>query len=153
MAQIEGESQRLLNAVEHPDSVNSAELIAEEIAARCHFMDGYSWDDDRVMAIKETPAGINLCIIGDESDRVVRIDLSWGLPGVHGQGESVGKWIPHRMDTAVAILKKGGWAIEEAESKWAYTRIKGFVKVAKVVLSLNQFVHNIERATDHLRFV
>ena len=107
MAQIESELQRLSEAVENSNSVRSAELVAEEIAARCQFMSGYSWDDDRAMAIKETPSEVRLCIMGDESDRAIRIELSWGLPGVHGRGESIGKWVPQRMDTAVDILRGG----------------------------------------------
>jgi len=151
MAQIEGELQRLQNAVMNPESVESAELVAEEIAARCRFMDGYSWNDDNTMAKKETASGVVLEVTGDESNRLVRVGLSWGLPGVRGK-ESVGKWIPQCMDAAVGILKKGGWNIEEAVNKYTLIRIKGFLGVKSIIPSINRIVENIEQATDRLRF-
>lgn len=153
MAQIESELQRLLRAVEHPDSVSSAELVAEEIAARSKCMEGYIWDDDRLAAITETPSGIRLCIMANESEQAIQFELSWGRPGVHGRGESVGKWIPARMGNAVDILKKGGWTVKEAEHKWAEIHINGLIKVKTALSSMDRLIAYTEQATDLIRFV
>ncbi|MDD5339324.1 MAG: protein kinase [Dehalococcoidales bacterium] len=152
MSQIEGELHRLSDVCENPNAVESAELIAEEIAARCGFMKDYSWDEDKTMAKKETASGTELCIIGDESHRAVRIDISWGLPGVHGRGEGVGKWIPQHMTTASDILVKGGWKIEEQENKWAKTSISGSIETSKIKTSIEKVVKSVEQATDQFRF-
>jgi len=151
MAQIQGELQRMLTAVLSPESVKSAELVAEEIAARCEFASEYIWNDDKCAAIVEKTSGIRLELRGDESKRVIRIFLAWGLPGVRGH-EGVGKWIGPAMEAAVAILKKGGWQIEQSEYKYASIRIQGYLGVPEAVSSLGQAADTIERATARLRF-
>ena len=152
MAQIEAELYRLLYAVKDPDSVDSAELVAEEIAARCSFMEGYIWDDDNIAATKEAPSGIKLSIYGDETERAVRISLIWGLPGIHGKGEGVGKWIPERVDSAKNILKKGGWQIDNYDNKWANARIECHMDITSAVSSINKIIEYVQQATDLIRF-
>ena len=48
LAQIEGELQRLREANANPESVDAAELIAEELAFRSGLEDGYEWDPDAI---------------------------------------------------------------------------------------------------------
>jgi hypothetical protein len=151
MAQIQGELQRMLDAVRTPQSVESAEMIAEEIATRCNFTKQYDWDDGKSAAIVETPAGVKLELRGDESKRVIHITMNWGLPGVHGR-QSVGKWIRPATEAASGILRKAGWEITEEEFKYASIRIAGHLTVTKAAASLDQAAETIDRATSRLRF-
>ena len=152
MSQIEGELLRLLSAVENPDSVESAELLAEELAASCPFMNDYDWDDNRLLAKKGTASGIEVNIIGEETTREIQIELIWGLPGVHGHGEGVGKWIPERMDKAVDILRKAGWEIAASDKKWAQVQIQASIGTKKAMALFGIITESVQRATDTLRF-
>ncbi len=152
MPQIESELLRLLEAIRDPQSVQSAELVAEELAANCAFMEGYSWNEDDTAAVKETASSLRLVVSGNESDRAVKVHLTWGQPGVHGRGENVGKWIPQKTERAVEILAKGGWEVAEVGHKWARTEVEATIPVKRVVESLAQAIDTLDRATDQLRF-
>lgn len=151
MAQIESELLRLQSAIDNPNSIESSELIAEEIAARCHFMDGYLWDDDKLAAVKETASGINIQIQGDESNGCIRVSLAWGIPGVRGR-ESLGKYIIPAMEAAESILKGNGWKIDLSENRYASIIIKAHLATKKALASLSTTCNIIERAIDRLRF-
>ena len=53
MTQIQAELRRLHKAVLDPKSTQSIELIAEEIAARCEYCEGYEWDGNTLSAVRE----------------------------------------------------------------------------------------------------
>ena len=76
MTQIQAELTRLHEAVSHSTSTQYAELIAEEIAARCEFSKDYEWDGDSLAAVKETPSGVRFTLQGDESQEEWS-SLSW----------------------------------------------------------------------------
>ena len=75
MSQIRDELERLGHAFLNPTKVVSAELLAEEIAARSGRT--YEWNDDLVMAVFQLVSGSVIKITGNESDRV---------PGVAARG-------------------------------------------------------------------
>ena len=78
MTQIQAELLRLHRAVLHPTRTQYAELIAEEIAARCEFSQDYEWDNNLLAAVKETSSGVRFTLRGDESQRRVFANLHWG---------------------------------------------------------------------------
>ncbi len=151
MPQIQGELRRMIDAFQTPESVESSELVAEELAARCEFLSEYIWDDDRLAAVVEKPSGITLELQSDESHRVIRILLQWGIPGVSGRGP-LGKFIIPAMEATKRILKDAGWKIELSETRYASITVKATIAVSKVVQSMSQTVYTINRATDKLRF-
>ena len=106
ISQIEGELVRLNEAYLDPSSVVSAELLAEELAARCPYE--YRWDDDRLMAIIELNSGLQVQISGNESLAKIVINSSWSSKGLH-ERKRVEKWMDSAVERCVSKLKGAGW--------------------------------------------
>ena len=151
MTQIHTELQRLRDAVLNPDSLRSAELVAEEIAARCEFSPEYEWDPDQLSAVTEAASGVTLKIRGDESERSVFVSISWGWPGVQGK-RHLGKWIGPAMVNARDILSSSGWRIENTRTNYAYIDIGASISVQDVLEDMPRTVENLNRALAPVRF-
>ena len=150
MTQIQAELERLNRVVLDPDSTESAELIAEEIAARCEFGKGYTWDSDTLSAVRESPAGIRTQIRGDESQRRIWAKLTCGDPGVRGKAH-LDRWIPSRMETARNMLAANGWQVEESEFRYSYISIRASLPAESALGDMSQTVKSLDRALDQLR--
>lgn len=151
MTQIQAELQRLYSSVCDPSSTQSAELIAEEVAARCDFTKHYEWDNNKLAAVKDSPSGIKVELRGDESLRMVLASLSWGDPGVTGKAH-LAKWIEPRMATVRDILGSSGWEIETAHSRYAHISISARLSVEVASSEMDKAVHSLNRALEQLRF-
>ena len=151
MTQIQAELQRLYEAVLDPTSPRSAELIAEEIAARCEFTRGYEWDSNLLAAVKEEPSGIRVVLRGDESLGRVNTSLYWGDPGVQGR-RHLGKWIGPAAKSAVDILKSFGWRIQTTGSRYAHISISAYLPARTANKNMSGVVQSLDRALDQLRF-
>ena len=127
-----------------------AELVAEEMAARCTFTKEYEWSADSLAAIKDEPSGLRLEIRGDETRRRLVVSMNWGDPGV--QARKFGKWIKPALNNARAILKSYGWKIEEDHSKYTHLVLSASIQIERVVENLDDTVHNLDRALGELRF-
>ncbi len=147
----QSELDRLSHAFGNPRSVESSELIAEEIAVRCPFMNDYSWDDDRLAAIKETSSGIRAEIQGDESNGFIRIMLAWGIPGVRGR-ESLAKFIVPAMKATEITLKSKSCVIDLSENRYASITIRAHLTSKRALANLPTICDTIEKALSHLRF-
>ena len=108
IAQINDELGRLRAALASPERVVSAELLAEEIAARCGR--DYKWDDETATATMQLPSGLTIRIAGDESDRLVLLRLNWSSSGQE-ERKQVGKWLAPATERCVGLLTKSGWRI------------------------------------------
>ena len=150
MAQIEAELGRLRQTVLDPMSTRSAELVAEEIAARCPFTRGYEWNADSLAAMKDQPSGLSLEIRGDETLRRIVASMSSGDPGV--QGKKFGKRTRPSLDNARDILESYGWEIEEAYFKYTHLVLSASLPVEGVLMNLEDTVNNLDRAFGELRF-
>ena len=151
MTQIQAELQRLLETVLDPSSSRSAELVAEELAARCEFSAGYDWDPNQLSAIREEQSGVKLEIRGDESARSVIATMSWGEPGVQGR-RHLGKWIEPSLNNARAVLARYGGEILDARVNYAHLSIAASMGVRDVVTDFPEAVKSIDRAMAQLRF-
>ena len=112
MAQINDELGRLRAALVSPKEVVSAELLAEEIAARCDR--DYKWDDETATAIMKLPSGLTIGIAGDESDRLVLLRLNWSSSGQQ-ERKRVGKWLAPATERCVALVEEVGLADSDEE--------------------------------------
>jgi len=111
MTRIHGELVRLSNALRGTSHVDSAELIAEEIAARADSLAGsYKWTDDALTAEIEIKSGYTIRIVGNESDKKVQLAMSWMHTGDH-QFDSVRKYIKPAAEKAASALRRGGWHV------------------------------------------
>ena len=151
MTQIQAELQRLHKAVLEPGSTESAELIAEEIAAKCEFTKDYEWDKESLAAVKETSSGLRVEFRGDESERRVVVGLSWGTPGVQTKAH-LGKWIEPRMETVRDHLNSFGWRVEDATARYAYITIDASMSVTDALSNLDSVVDSLDHALELLRF-
>ncbi len=151
MTQIHVELQRLHDTVLNPSSLRSAELVAEELAARCEFSPEYEWDADQLSAVTEAASGVMLKIRGDESERSVFVSISWGLPGVQGR-RHLGKWIEPAMEQSREILSNSGWRIEDSRTHYAHIDITASISVRDVLRDMPRTVTNLNRALAPVRF-
>ena len=108
MSQIRDEIARLRDAFLDSTGVVSAELLAEEIAARCGR--GYEWNDDKATAVVRLVSGAVIEINGNESDRLVVVNLNWNSRG-RQERKQVGKWMARATDRCVKELRASGWQI------------------------------------------
>ena len=109
VSQIKDELGRLVDSVRNPMNVASAELFAEEIAARTNRE--YVWNDDRATAVINLVSGAVISISGDESARLVFANLSWSRSGKQ-ERKKIGKWMPTASDQCVKVLVESGWKVE-----------------------------------------
>ena len=108
IAQINDELRRLCDAHTSPDDVSSAELLAEEIAARCGRE--YEWDSNSATAIMRLASGLQVSIAGDETGRQVVSSLGWESSGQE-ERKKVGKWMKAAAQRCDALFRKAGWQV------------------------------------------
>ncbi len=150
MTQIQAELQRLHRTVLQPEVTQSVELVAEEIAARCEFSRDYEWNSDTLAAIKGTPSGVRLELVGDESQRLVYANLNSGSSGVQGRAH-LSKWIGPAMETARDILDSFGWQIEDSSFLYAHISISASLPVETALDDMDGTVESLDRALEPLR--
>ena len=109
MSQIKDELERLENAFLNPAKVVSAELLAEEIAAQSDRV--YKWNDDQTTAVVQLVSGAVIRITGNESNRLVVVNLNWSRSGKQ-EHKQVGKWMAPAADRCVKVMKESGWQIK-----------------------------------------
>ena len=151
MTQIQAELQRLHAVMLDPSSAASAELLAEELAARCEFSQGYSWNENLLAAEKEESSGVRLSVRGDESQRRIVVSMSWGDAGVQGR-RNVGKWIGPAMQNAERVLAGADWEVEDSQTFYASITIKASISAARAVSDMDGTVRSLDRALAQLRF-
>ena len=149
MAQIQSELQRLHEVATNPHSVVSAELVAEEIAARCQFSNDYVWDSNTLSAIKESESGLKFEIRGDETQKRVFANLIRGDTGVQGRA-SRGKWIEPAMINAREILRSSGWHISDAHARYARISVSASLPTSEAIHNLQRTVESLDRALNEI---
>ncbi len=109
MAQIENEIEILKELVREPHSVRSAEVLAEEIAARVSNLQ-YEWcPHGQWLTLPQThmPTRIGF----DEQRHLVRFEFTW-FRNDFDTRKNVKKWLPNATDKAAAALRGNGWEVE-----------------------------------------
>jgi hypothetical protein len=143
-AEICGELKRLLQVAEAPDAVDSAELLAEEVAATAKAMVGYEWNGDRASAHLALPTGLSVTVTGDEAKQCLRLAVDWRSTGIEDR-RRVGKTIDRACRRAVERLRAGGWKTQPHDLAVRSLHLEAEIGTDEVM-------HNIERtssAVDH----
>lgn len=117
MTQIRGELERLQSALKTPESVESAELVAEETVARTGYKDSYHWDEDELSASIALPTGMQVRLQGHESKRQLILTIAWESHG-NEERRKVTKYLKVALEELRAILRKAGWDIS-SDSQWS----------------------------------
>jgi eukaryotic-like serine/threonine-protein kinase len=149
--QILGELQRLKEALTRPNSVDAADLWAEELAARSDIFTDYIWDLNKLTASKALPTGVNVQLRGNESTRAVDLEVTWATTGVE-DWKRIGKWIPQAKESCVSVLKSVGWTVTTAEADRTTMAVTAAAPVEAVRRAVDNYAGSIDRATRVLSF-
>lgn len=150
MVQIKDELGRLDNAFLDPNEVVSAELLAEEIAARSGR--AYEWNDDLAMACVQLISGSVISITGNESARLVIVNLAWSRSGKQKQ-KQVGKWMGPAADRCVKVLKASGWQIKTRNMQRSQSMvIEASLTVSQASSTLTTQANAISTVAEELNF-
>lgn len=109
VSQIQGELLRLQEAYKSPKSVRSAELWAEELAARTVDLP-YIWDSDKNCATIRVPSNLVVNVQGNESKREVCVGVRWMHDG-SGKHSKVSRWIRDSSSKVYGLLNPAGWSV------------------------------------------
>ena len=150
MSQIRDELERLGHAFLNPTKVVSAELLAEEIAARSGRT--YEWNDDLVMAVFQLVSGSVITITGNESDRCVVISLNWSSSGKQ-ERKHVGKWMVPATERCVKRLRASGWRIRTRNIQPPQSMtLKATLNVRSAATTLGQQGEVVSKVVNELTF-
>ena len=93
MSQISGELSRLRQAMQDPNSVEWADMLAEEIIARSDYAGQYHWDENKRTAEVALPSGVGAELCGDDANAKLELKLRWVGSGQHSH-KQIMKWLP-----------------------------------------------------------
>lgn len=151
VAQIQGEVERLESALLNPGSVESAELISEELAARVPATQGYEWDEDEGMAVKRMPTGLTIRVHGDDPLAAIRLNVSWTSTGME-ERKNLGKYIRRSSSNVSAMLKASGWRITRDDVEKQSLHLRAKIGIGKVRSDLDKVVHTLDKAMSEFMF-
>jgi serine/threonine protein kinase len=143
MSQIEGELLRLEEAFLSPDSVKSAELIAEELITRSNWRDKYKWDEDKLLAEISLLSGIKIKIRGVESETKIDMSIEWTNKGFQNR-KRLTKWLPQAATQVESSLKKRNW-ITSSNIEQQYLHIQASIKVDGILKNMTDIVDGINQ--------
>lgn len=151
MAEIAGELERLAEAVDSPGDVRSPELLAEELAAHCEVMAGYSWDADAIGASRELHTGMKIGIYADVLKQQLVLSIQWTSTGVE-ERKNLGKYVVNNSNAAADQLAAGGWTKLEKDIKSRAVSLKTSIDISETYGRLEDLATVIDNATRKLQF-
>lgn len=146
MSEIGREIDQLRAALASPDSVETVELLAEEVAARSASMTGYEWDEDSVRAVHTVPTGLDLVLGARPTDDALVFECKWGNTGTADR-QSLARYVAPAVSTAADQLRRAGWTVESQESEWQTLRIVASLDAAAVTGRIDEHAGVLDRAT------
>lgn len=153
MTQINNEVARLYEAILSPEKVSSAELIGEELVARCDAMLNYEWDRNKSCAKKRSSSGSIIEIRGNEADDTVEIEISWSHIGTD-EWRKISKYLVERTKRSVDALKKNGWQVlkDDVNASLYAINIKASIDATAVKSSFRDIANSIDLVANNFRF-
>lgn len=151
VAQLDAELQRLVETLNKPEDVASAELLAEELVARSEYGNQYSWNDERLCAEVVLPSGIAFCVRPDEAKAQVRASISWASGGEHSR-KQIQKWLPAAGSRVAEALTSRGWKLTERNEWGGEIHFEACLGLRKLRKDIPRAVDALNRALTNLRF-
>jgi eukaryotic-like serine/threonine-protein kinase len=151
MAEISGELERLMEAVNAPEAVRSTELLAEELASHCEVMAGYVWDADAIGACRELHTGMKVAINADLLNQRLVLHLNWTSTGVE-ERKNLGKYVVNNSNAAADQLAAAGWSSIEKQIGSRAISIKTSIGVAETYGRFEDLASVVDKATRKLQF-
>jgi eukaryotic-like serine/threonine-protein kinase len=134
MGELEFELSRLHQCLTQQDHIDSAELIAEQIAFEA-FTDNYEWDEDRLIARRKMASGTEFTIRSINDDKAIELTITYSAQGFEAR-KNVIKYLAKACDQAKKILRSDAWKIELDQLDSYSARV-----IAKTPAVCNQGVH------------
>jgi serine/threonine protein kinase len=147
MSQIERELERLSNAMAKPRTVESAELIAEELMSRTRYRDTYAWNPDKLEVSLDLPTGTVVQLQGRESDRQIRLNFVW----TKAKGRKVNRYVTPAVEQAKALLSKAGWTITADDRGAQQAHLGAAISVETARAKLVEIARSVECAVEKLQ--
>lgn len=144
VSQIEGELLRLYEAYKTPGEVRSAELWAEEIAARI-CKNGYEWNGDAATAVLAFPGNLSVEVMGSESKQEVSVLVRWVSDGAFKHSK-VSQWIKSISPKVGNVLKLGGWTVTTNSGGAATLDVNTTMKVRQLIVNPKKAEESLEAA-------
>lgn len=144
VSQIEGEVLRLQEAFTKPKAVRSAELWAEEIAARISDL-RYDWDNDKNCATIRIPSNLVITLNGSESKRDINVGIRWVADG-SGKHSKVTKWIRESASRVYSILKPLGWTVSTNNASAGTLDMTAVITVDRILQDPNKATTALKQA-------
>jgi hypothetical protein len=151
MAEIAGELERLWSAVHDPSAVRSTELLAEELAARSEVLADYSWDADRICAVRDLHTGMKIEVLADLVAQEVALTIDWASTGSE-ERKNLRKYITARATAAVDQLKANGWTAVSSNIDGRSVQIEARISSNAIQGRISEVAAIIDRATRRLQF-
>jgi hypothetical protein len=149
--QIVRELERVSAAQASPGQVSSADLICEEIVARCPSLADYRWDVDRDAAEVRRPSGLDVDVSGVPGEDHVTVKIWWAATGTEDRS-GIAKYVSERVPRAVSALKQGGWKVSEQQVERKSFSIVARIACADAQVELSRSPLSLETAVASFNF-
>jgi hypothetical protein len=149
--QINTELERLSSALERPELVAAADLLAEEIAARAEYASDYVWNEDEVAARLHRPSGLKIAVGGDETRQRVTLRLEWSTVGLQDR-KLTEQWLPEATKVAAAALGKANWVVTLHDVRSQQLQIVAEVSTSLAAERIDGLSAGLDKAVGHIRF-
>lgn len=156
MSQIEGELELLKEAELAPHLVQSAELLAEEVACRTaeslNLPGAYQWDADRLQAYISLPSGVCIHLVPRETERRIAVNFSWSNT-MTTTFKNIHKYLPKARDKSLSDLQRGGWVADGgAAMRYGDVDFGAEIPITHMQRDLACIASSLARAASEFRF-
>mgnify|MGYP006289089107 CR=1 FL=1 len=148
MGQLYAELTRLYKVLQAPNSISSAELIAEEIAARCLYHQ-YEWDPDSFSASIQYANGIIALVEGDETRKKVELKVEWTSTGTENR-KKLTKYIEKLQDRITPTLSNSGWERVRVSTKRGIFTVYSEITVSGKAYDLDALSNSIDKCCSNV---
>lgn len=119
-SQINGELESLLSGIDDHSNISSLSIVIEELATRCEYFRGYTWDSLTSSASLIITDSLTYKLTAEIPDRAIRLDINWRNAGTQDWGQIeklLNTGVPKMMDK----LKKSGWSAKMSKETRSFT--------------------------------
>lgn len=148
--QLRSELAQLREAQINPLGVRSAEMIAEELAARCTLIFPYVWNEDSFSVTKDFGTGLVIHIRGNEASGEVELRMR-RVSGESDNRVRLGDAISRARDSVRDELKGAGWAVNATVGKGSL-EVEASVSAEDVVENFSAYSDSLRRSVERTQF-
>ncbi|MGI8413707.1 MAG: protein kinase domain-containing protein [Solirubrobacteraceae bacterium] len=151
MAEIEHELELLQSALHAPASIQSADLLAEELAARSYSLRDYVWNADRAEAVREAATGLRVAVGANLNKDDLVATVSYVDDGRRHRA-TLGKYVGDAASSLAEQMKAAGWRITSREASYADFSVIGRIEPRTAVHQVDRLARALDNAVGRLKF-